>query len=100
MSSSKRCGAVRPGGGLVVVGAGLEAAVEDADEPVGELAQRSVVAGAAGTELVVVGASTGRGVQRGERLVINASMSRSLWTYRAATILVLPDVRVIGLVPA
>ena len=28
----------RPGGGLVVACAGLEAAVEDADEPVGELA--------------------------------------------------------------
>ena len=37
---------VSPGGVLVVVRAGFEAAVEDADEAVGELAQRCVVAGA------------------------------------------------------
>ncbi len=50
---------VRPGGGLVVGGAGLEAAVQDADEPVGELAQRGVVAEPAGAVLVVVGAGAG-----------------------------------------
>src|ERR1019366_8660210 len=49
-----RC--VLPGDCLVVGGAGLEAAVEDADEPVAELAERSVVAGAAGALAVVIGA--------------------------------------------
>ena len=58
MSSSVADVAV-PGGVFVVAGAGLEAAVEDADEAVGELAQRGVVAGAAGAEGVVVGAGAG-----------------------------------------
>ena len=49
-----------PGGGLVVTGAGFQAAVQDADEPVGELAQGGWVAGPAGAELVVVGAGAGR----------------------------------------
>ena len=69
---------VRPGGGLVVEGAGLEAAVQDADEPVGELAQGGVVAGAPAARRVVVGAGAGRGAQRGEGLQCSASMSRSL----------------------
>ena len=50
---------VVPGGVLVVEGAGFEAAVEDADEAVGQLAQGGVVALAAGAELVVVGAGPG-----------------------------------------
>jgi hypothetical protein len=37
---------LRPGGGLVVEGAGLQECVQDADQPVGELAQRGLVAGA------------------------------------------------------
>ena len=45
-----------PAGGLVVGGAGLEAAAEDADEAVAELAQRGAVADAAAAELVVVAA--------------------------------------------
>lgn len=61
-------GVVRPGGCFVIAGAGLEAAVEDADEAVAELAQGWVVAGLAGTLLVVVVASPGRGPQGGERL--------------------------------
>jgi hypothetical protein len=36
-----------PGGGFVVGGAGFEAAVEDADEAVAELAESGLVAGAA-----------------------------------------------------
>src|SRR3954451_15605083 len=48
-----------PGGVLAVVGAGLQAAVQDADEPVAELAQGGVVAGAAGADHVVVGAGAG-----------------------------------------
>jgi hypothetical protein len=50
---------VCPGGVFVVDGAGFEAAVQDADEAVAELAERGVVADAAGTELVVVGAGAG-----------------------------------------
>jgi putative transposase len=46
---------VRPGLALVVEGAGLQAAVQDADEPVGQLAQRRMVACPAGTDRVVVG---------------------------------------------
>jgi hypothetical protein len=40
---------VRPGGCLVVEGAGLRASVQDADEPVGELAEGCVVLGDPGT---------------------------------------------------
>ncbi|MFD9192283.1 hypothetical protein ACFWCA_29135 [Streptomyces phaeochromogenes] len=50
---------VRPGGVFVVRGAGLEAAVQDPDEPVAELAERGPVAYAAGALLVVVGAGAG-----------------------------------------
>src|SRR4051794_40698170 len=50
--SSRGGGVVGPGGGLVVGGSGFEAAVEDADEAVAELAQRGVVAGAAGAQRV------------------------------------------------
>src|SRR5215475_4986866 len=59
---------VPPGGGLVVGGAGLEASVQDADEPVGESSECVVVLESAGAELVVVGAGAGRGAQRGEGL--------------------------------
>ena len=50
---------VAPGGFLVVEGAGFEAAVKDADEPVGDSAQGVVVSVAAGALLVVVGAGAG-----------------------------------------
>jgi hypothetical protein len=46
-----------------VEGAGFEASVQDADEPVGEPAQGVVVLDAAGAEVVVEGAGAGRGVQ-------------------------------------
>src|SRR5271169_5642356 len=68
MSSSELVFVVRPGGCLVVEGAGLEASVEDADEPVGDLAQGSVVLGAAGALGVVEGAGAGRAAQRGQGL--------------------------------
>jgi hypothetical protein len=45
---------------LVVAGGGLQAAAQDADQPVAELAQRGAVALAAGAELVVVGAGACR----------------------------------------
>lgn len=59
MSSSSFVEVVRPGGGLVVEGAGFEASVQDADESIGELAQRGAVVGAAGALPVVVGPSAG-----------------------------------------
>jgi hypothetical protein len=51
MSSCGVFGVLWPCGGFVVAGPGFEAAVEDAHEPVGELAQRGVVFSAAGFEL-------------------------------------------------
>src|SRR5260370_1466775 len=57
-----------PGGCLVVGGAGLEAAVEDADEAVGELAEGGVVLGAAVAFGVVEGAGAGRGGQGAQGL--------------------------------
>src|SRR5205807_969238 len=50
---------VCPGGGLVVEAAGLEAAMQDADQPVAELTQGGVMAGTAGAELVVVDPGAG-----------------------------------------
>jgi hypothetical protein len=52
-------GVLGPGGCLVVEGTGFEAAVQDADELVGELAQRCMVTDAAGFLLVVAGAGAG-----------------------------------------
>src|ERR1039457_6896977 len=49
-------GVSRPGASLVGGGAGFEAAVGEAEEPVAELAERGVVAGAAGALAVVIGA--------------------------------------------
>jgi hypothetical protein len=60
MSSGELVFTVRLGGGLVVEGAGFEAAVQDADEPAGELAECGVVSGAAGAFGVVEGAGAGR----------------------------------------
>jgi hypothetical protein len=51
--------AVRPGGRLVVAAVGFKAAVEDADEPVAELAKCGVMADAAVAELLVVGVCPG-----------------------------------------
>src|SRR5215472_10146312 len=62
---------VRPGGGFVVDGAGLQAAVQDADEPVGELAQGRLVADVSGSERVVVGAGAGGSFQRAEGPLLN-----------------------------
>ena len=59
---------VRPGGCLVVEGAGLQASVQDADEPVRQPPQGVVVLDPAGAEVVVEGAGAGRGVQRCEGL--------------------------------
>src|SRR5215510_1797841 len=61
-------GAVGPRDGFVVFASGLDAPVQDAGQAAGEAAQRVVVAGAAGPQLVVVGAGAGGGGERGERL--------------------------------
>jgi uncharacterized protein len=57
--SSSLADVVVPGGVFVVVGAGFEAAVEDADESVGELSHCGVVTDAAFAECLVVGAGAG-----------------------------------------
>jgi hypothetical protein len=59
---------VSPGGGLVVEGAGLEASVQDSDEPVSQPSQSVVMFDSAGAEAVVEGAGAGRGVQGREGL--------------------------------
>jgi hypothetical protein len=59
---------LRPGGCLVVAGPGLQASVQDADEPVRQSPQGVVVLDSAGAEVVVEGAGAGRGVQGGEGL--------------------------------
>lgn len=48
-----------PGDVFVVGGAGFEAAVQDADEAVGDLAEGGLVADVAGAELAVVGVCSG-----------------------------------------
>jgi hypothetical protein len=56
------CQGTWPGGRFVVAGTGFQAAVQDADEAVAELAEGGVVAEAAGALLVVVGAGSGDAV--------------------------------------
>jgi len=50
---------MRPSSGFVVGGVGFEAAVEDADEAVAELAEGGLVADAAGAQGLVVAAGAG-----------------------------------------
>ena len=66
MSSGKRRFAVRPGGGLVVGGAGLQASVQDADEAVSQSPECVVVVESFGALLVIEGARSGGCVQRRE----------------------------------
>ena len=68
MSSGERVFAMGPCGCLVVEGVGLEASVQDSDEPVRHSPQCVVVLGSAGAEVVVEGAGAGRGGQGGEGL--------------------------------
>jgi hypothetical protein len=51
--------AVGPGGVLVVEGAGFQAAVEDADEPVSEAPKGVVVPVSVGSPLIVEGTGAG-----------------------------------------
>jgi hypothetical protein len=69
LSSGSGLGVVRPGGRFVVSGAGIEAAVQDADEPVAKLTKRSAMPNAAPAEIVVIGAGSGRCGQRAEGLL-------------------------------
>lgn len=57
-----------PGTGFVVYGPGVEAAVQDDDEPVGELARPGAMGEAAGALLAVIRTGTGRYLQRRLRL--------------------------------
>jgi hypothetical protein len=63
---------VCPGGVFVVEGAILEAAVQDADEPAGQLAQRGVMAWLR-AQLAVVGTGAGGGSEGAESLSIGGS---------------------------
>jgi len=54
VSSGSLAEVMRPGGRLVVGCAGLQASVQDADEPVGELVQRGVVVGTTAALAVVL----------------------------------------------
>jgi hypothetical protein len=59
LKSSRMCHVVAPGGVFVVGRVGPQAAVEDADEAVGDLTQGGLVADVAGAELLVVGTGSG-----------------------------------------
>jgi hypothetical protein len=59
VSSGEGVLAVGPGGGFVVEGSGFKAAVQDADETVGEPPQGVVVTVSGGSLLVVEGAGAG-----------------------------------------
>ena len=50
---------VGPGSMFAVEGAGPEAAMQDLDQAVAELAQRGLMTGAAGAELVAIGPDAG-----------------------------------------
>src|SRR5665647_4345 len=65
--SSSGPGVVVPGEGFVVGLAGFEAAVEDADPAVGELAEGGLVADLPGPEGLVVGLGAGGAPHRAER---------------------------------
>lgn len=57
---------VRPGGGLVIEGAGFPASVQDVDEPVRRPSRDVVAFDSVGAEVVGEGAGAGRGFQGGE----------------------------------
>jgi hypothetical protein len=91
---------VRPGGFLVVDGTGLQASVQDADEPVGQAAERVIMFDPADAEAVVEGAGAGRGVQGREGLRVQRVNQPVVVDEPAATTFFFPDARVIGLVAA
>jgi len=87
---------VSPGRCLVVEGAGLQASVQDPDEPVRQPPQGVVVLDPAGAELVVEGAGAGRVFQGREGLRVERVGEAVVWMNRAATTLFFPDARVTG----
>ena len=88
---------VLPGGVLVVEAAGLEAAVEDADELVGELAQGRVVADVPATQRVVVDPAIH--AQRSEGLQVQRGTEAAVGGVAGQHDGFLPEARVIGLCP-
>jgi hypothetical protein len=92
--------AVAPGGVFAVEGAGFEAAMEDADEAVGESAQGVVVVVAGCALLVVKARAPGETPMAAKAWPLRVSTSRSLCTNRAATTFLLPEARLTGLVSA
>jgi hypothetical protein len=69
MSSRSDC-LVLPSGLFVVLGTGLQTAVQDADEAVRELPESRVVTDLPGPERVVIRPRTGRSTERRERLLV------------------------------
>ena len=72
MSSRSDC-LVLPSGLFVVLGTGLQTAVQDADEAVRELPESRVVTDLPGPERVVIRPRTGRSTERRERLLMKSS---------------------------
>lgn len=69
---------VAPGGVFVVAGAGFEASLEDANEPVGEPSQGVIVTVASGALLVVGGTGSGEVLRAAYVRPLRASVSRLL----------------------
>ena len=92
---------VAPGDVLVVAGAVVEAAVQDADPTVAECSEGLVVRVASGTAVVVerVGLRGSTVIEENAHWS-SASARRSLRTNRASTTDLVPDARVMGDVPA
>jgi hypothetical protein len=91
---------VTPGGGLVVAGARFQAAVQYADEPVGQPPERVVVFESPGFAGVVEGAGAGRGVEGGEGLHPQRVDEPVVVDQPGGDDLLLPEARVMGLVAA
>ena len=91
---------VGPGGLLAVGGAGLEAAVEDADEAVGEAAESVVVLVAVSPLLVVEGPCAFGDAQGGEGLAVEGVDEPVVVHVAGHDQFFLPEARVIGLVAA
>ena len=89
-----------PGVPLAVAAVVAQAAVQDADQTVGQCSEGLVVGGAAAAQLVVVGPSawgTGQGAEGPEVAGVGQALLRAR---RARTTVRVPEARVIGAVPA
>ena len=74
--------------------------MEDADEPIGQPPQNRTVIKTAVAQFVVVSAGTGEVCNAENACEFGAPTSRSPKLNRSTTTFILPEVRVIGLVPA